>query len=79
DFIDCVNNSENAEEKLTKRDFAKDFLRELLAGGAKSANEIYSAANEKQISDKTLQRSKKELEIISYSEGGMWFWKLPEK
>lgn len=78
DFVDITSN-DDSEEKLTKRDFAKDFLRELLAGGAKSANKIYSAANEKQISDKTLQRSKKELGIISYSEGGMWFWKLSEK
>ena len=79
DFVDNISSGDDTEEKITKRDFAKDFLREVLAGGSVSANEIYSAANEKQISGKTLQRSKKELGIISYSESGMWFWKLPEK
>lgn len=79
DFVDCTNNGDDTEERTTKREFAKDFLREILASGSVSANEIYSAANEKQISDKTLQRSKKELGIVSYSEGGMWFWKLPQK
>lgn len=79
DFVDCANNSDDNEEKTTKRYYAKVFLCEILAGGAMSANEIYSVAGAKQISDKTLQRSKKELGIISYSEGGMWFWKLPEK
>lgn len=79
DFFDITNNGDDTEEKITKRGFAKDFLREILASGSVSANEIYSAANQKQISDKTLQRSKKELGIISYSEGGMWFWKLPQK
>lgn len=75
DFIDGLADT---EEKATKRDFAKDFLLETLTNGSKSANEIVSAACEKQISNKTLQRSKKELGIISYSEGGMWFWKLPK-
>ena len=78
DFVDCANGGDDTKEKNTKRDLAKGFLREVLAGGSVSANKIYSAANEKQISDKTLQRSRKELGIISYSEDGMWFWKLPE-
>lgn len=79
DFVDDISSGDDTDEKITKRDFAKDFLREVLACGSMSANEIYKAANEKQISEKTLQRFKKELGIISYSEGGMWFWKLPEK
>lgn len=79
DFIDNTNNGDDSEEKTTKRDLAKDFLCEFLANGAVSANEIYSAANANQISSKTLQRSKKAIGIISYSEGGMWYWKLPEK
>lgn len=78
DFIDNLDPA-GTEEKATKRDLAKDFLLETLTDGSKSANEIVLAAHEKQISDKTLQRGKKELGIISYSEGGMWFWKLPQK
>lgn len=79
DFVDNANGNDDTEEKVTKRDFAKEFLRDILANGSVSANDISSAAEEKKISDKTLQRAKKELGITSYSEGGMWFWKLPEK
>lgn len=79
DFVDNANSNDDTEEKVTKRDFAKEFLRDILANGSVSANDISSAAEEKMISDKTLQRAKKELGITSYPEGGMWFWKLPEK
>ncbi len=79
DFVDNLNNGDDSEEKTTKRDLAKDFLREFLANGAVSSNDIFSAGKENGISKKTLERAKEELGIIAFPEGGKWNWKFPKK
>lgn len=77
DFIENVQKDD--EEKTTKTDIAKQFLQDILANGALPQVEISTAALEKGISKRTLDRAKSELNIKSYLTDKKWFWQLPEK
>ncbi len=55
---------------------AKEFLRQKLAGGAKAAAEVESAAEAAGISRATLMRAKREMQVNSKREGSGWTWKL---
>jgi DNA polymerase I len=64
---------------------AKDFLRDALADGERLAKDVLAEAKEWAISDKTLRRSVKELEVSVYrvgeegrKGGGKWMWSLPK-
>jgi putative DNA primase/helicase len=63
------------------RDDAKQFLRDVLAKGAVSSNEIAEEAEANGISRATLFRAKAELKIKAKKDGvkGGWVWQLPEQ
>jgi hypothetical protein len=59
---------------------AKEFLLNALAHGARPAQEIFALAREAGISERTLKRAKRELNIQTRKCGmtGAWEWSLPE-
>lgn len=62
------------------KDDAVDFLRDLLAGGAVRADEIEKKAQAAGISESTLRRAKKSLDVRSKRTGfsdATWVWELP--
>jgi hypothetical protein len=68
-----------------ERNYAEEFLLEMLEDGEVPAKDIYEEAEAFDIAKRTLQRAKKKLEISAYragSEGvqggGKWYWKMPE-
>lgn len=78
DFIE--NNCTTAEEKISKREQAKQFLLDYLANGEKPQTEILEAAKAQEISERTLNTAKADLNIPSINkegEGKKSYWKLP--
>ena len=76
---------QRGDEEASVRDEPKAFLREVLASGPLEEKTVRKEANEKEISKRTLDRAKAELEVKSYrlSESGKrgagrWYWQLPE-
>jgi hypothetical protein len=64
-------------------DEATDFLRELLSEGAVRADAAFRDAKQNGISEASLRRAKKRLDVIcrpdgSPSQGGKWVWRLPD-
>ncbi|MBP1563712.1 MAG: AAA family ATPase [Oscillospiraceae bacterium] len=78
DFIEN-GGAEFNDDKSSKRDSAKEFLEAILMSGPVPASGIFMSAAENEITEKTLQRAKKDLGIISFAEGKKWFWKLPKR
>lgn len=76
DFIDCDAMAGTKEEKITKTEIAKDFLQNFLGNGSRPQNEIVTAAQEIEISERTLNKAKAELKIKSYKKENMWLWQL---
>jgi putative DNA primase/helicase len=68
-------------KSTTARDDAKQFLRDALAKGAVSSNEIAEEAEANGISRPTLFRAKADLKIKAKKDGvrGVWVWQLPEQ
>lgn len=58
-------------------DSAKMFLREMLKDGDRAASEILEAGGQKNYSERTLNRAKKELGVTSTKPGGVWVWSYP--
>jgi putative DNA primase/helicase len=58
---------------------AKDFLRHILANGARPAKEVQEAAAEEGISQQTLRRARKDLRVKTRPNGyqGASMWSLP--
>lgn len=56
---------------------AKDFLEQSLASGPVSAIEIFSDAKAQGISERTLERAKDKLKILSTKKPQGWIWELP--
>ena len=59
---------------------AVDFLKEMLSNGRVSHKDVIKQAKENGISEVTLRRAKKDLNIKSEKEkfaGGKWYWILP--
>lgn len=74
-------NAPSGEER-TARVEASEILREELAGGLPiSAKLVARAAKEAGISDRTLERAKRDLGVVAEREGfgpdGEWVWRLP--
>jgi putative DNA primase/helicase len=71
-----------AEGAKTERghavDDAKDFLFGLLSDGAMSANDIKADGEQAGHSWRSLERAKKELEILSVKTANEWKWTLPK-
>lgn len=70
DEIDDVDQSPRSE--------AVDWLRGMLADGAKPSPTILSQAKADGISEKTLRRAKKELGVTAKRVGQGWVWQLPD-
>ena len=64
-------------------DAAVTFLQDFLEDGAQPASSAFNAAKQEGISERTLQRAKKQLEVKSQRAsagndgGGKWLWSLP--
>ncbi len=72
------------QEHADSRSEAVEFLNDILCEGPVAANQIKEEAEDAGISERTLARAKKMLQILSYREGesgsrgrGQWLWKLP--
>jgi len=59
-------------------DAAGQFLRDRLAAGARLASELVAEAEAIAISEKSLQRAKAKLGIVSRRSGKNWAWELPQ-
>jgi hypothetical protein len=59
-----------AEEALT-------WLATELMKGPRPANELYEAADRAGISERTLERAKSDLGVVSQRAGRGWMWNLP--
>ena len=57
---------------------AAEWLKDLLSGGPLSAKDIWSEAENEGISERTLKRAKKQLQVKSrkISQHGGWEWRL---
>jgi hypothetical protein len=58
---------------------AVDFVREQLAGGPKPAAEVEEAASSRGISERTLKRAKKALQVVTGKPLGVWTWSRPDR
>jgi hypothetical protein len=56
---------------------AVDFLNSFLAKGRKAATAVVREAEARNISDRTLDRAKRNLRIVARKEGARWWWSLP--
>ncbi len=65
----------------SERDEAKDFLRTVLADGPVMANTVMEQARAAGIAERTLNRAKAALGVISEKQGSgrEWWWRLPLK
>lgn len=71
--------------KTNKFDAAEEFLKNILEAGPVSQTEIIDAAKVRDISERTINRAKKSLNIVSTQShytgkqgGGEWYWSLPK-
>jgi 5S rRNA maturation endonuclease (ribonuclease M5) len=73
--------SPSAAEGDGRLDEAKHFLSVELEAGRVNAREIYKAAREAGISERTLKRAKADLRVESVKGdfGGGWFWEAPKR
>jgi hypothetical protein len=72
------------QEEAGARSEAVEFLRDILSEGPHPASKVKAEAQDAGISERTLARAKKLLEVEAYREGeegkrraGRWFWRLP--
>lgn len=67
-------------EEVSMVDEARAFLRSLLGGGTLATAEIWAAAREAGISERTLRRAKQREGVVArrhgYGPGGTWHWCL---
>lgn len=59
------------------RNGALQWLQEFLKNGPRSAGEIEAEGNAAGFSPRTLDRAKKDLNIKSFRENDLWYWRLP--
>ena len=64
----------SGEQKTSKLNKAKDFLKSYLADGPKAYNDIEVEATENGIKSRTLYTAKDELGVVSKKVGAKWFW-----
>ena len=69
---------EDGGTSVSKLESAKQFLLDILADGAKSQNEIQSAAEEMEFGIRTRKSAKTALGVKSIKVGEGWLWQLPE-
>jgi len=73
--------NENRRRAAPAVDAAKEFLKDQMPEGKRLAKEIKTLAEANKISERTLDRARKELGILSQKEGfgGQWLWILPNQ
>ena len=64
----------SGEQKTSKLNKAKDFLKSYLADGPKAYNDIEVEAAENGIKSRSLYTAKDELGVVSKKVGAKWFW-----
>ncbi len=72
---------EDKPRNAPKRDLARKFLEDRLKNGPVASETILQESLERNISQETLKRVKKEMGILSHREGGSdgeWFWSLKD-
>lgn len=77
---EIVTPKKESREEISALKEGMDFLREELKNGTVIAKRIYADAKGQGISERTLDRAKRNLGIISDKEptqNGKWFWMLP--
>lgn len=75
-----LNINKGNENKMSQKDIAKEFIKEMLSNGAVESQVVLDTAlNERQISKATLERAKSELKNVkSFQQDGKWFWKFKD-
>lgn len=61
-----------------KHSDASDSIIVLLRNGPIPSTEVFSRIKEFNVSERTLYTIKKELNILSFKENNIWYWKLPD-
>lgn len=77
EFFGSVNAKRGPEQD--EREVAKQFLLDALADGPKPATALKFQAEARAISASTLDRARKELNVISFKKGKIWYWSLPSE
>jgi hypothetical protein len=71
--------SEGGAEDRSAVDEAQAWLLSFLSEGAVKASEAKRKANQDGISERTLKRAKKTMEIVTEQRDRCWWWRLPDK
>lgn len=74
---DDLMTGEKRGPKPEARTQAKEWLRDLLAGGPKRVSEIMEAAEANGFSDRTIRRAK-EGTVKTFKQGDVWYWGLQD-
>ena len=64
----------SGEQKKSKLNSAKDFLKTYLADGPKPSNDIFEEAEARGIKKRTLYTAKDELDIVATKSESKWIW-----
>ena len=72
--------SEQANSETLPIEEAKDFLREVLMNGPTPQKEVWKEAHQAGIAERTLQRAKSSLGVVSRKDGfsRQWVWSFPK-
>jgi len=76
--VKILSSGSDHEEKSALEE-AKEYLQETLAAGPIPSAEILKQSKKDGIAERTLNRAKKDIGIISARENDVWYWKMPEK
>lgn len=71
--------SEGGAEDRSALDEAQAWLLSFLSEGPVKASEAKRKANQDGISERTLKRAKKTMEIVTEQRDRCWWWRLPNK
>jgi hypothetical protein len=78
-----LKGSPHAPPRLLERDRAREFLTGFLEDGPRTSQEVWAAAQEKRLSERTIERVKREMEIrsvrISVEGAPRTFWLLKDQ
>lgn len=77
--IDYGDYDEGIRISASKEKQAEFCIVEQLKNGPATGKDVYSAASEMGISERTVQSAKKKLGVESFRKGDSWYWRLPEK
>jgi len=66
-------------QHTTPRDEAETWLRQALTDGKVPSTKLAAEATREGISERTLNRAKKRLGVVSERDGGAWYWSLPDE